>query len=68
MQTYVLFFVCFVVGIVVGRLWPSKIDGTFRIDTSDPDKDLYSLDLDTPLDDLGKVKKLTFKVHHFSQN
>jgi len=36
--------------------------GTLKIDTSDPDKDVYRLDLDSPLEDLAKEKKITLCV------
>lgn len=37
-------------------------DGTLHIDTTDPSKDLYSLDFDTMLDDIPKKKQVTLMV------
>ena len=39
------------------------IDGALIIDDSDPDKDVYQLNLETPIDDVLKGKQtITFKV------
>lgn len=37
-------------------------DGTLQIDTSSPKKDTYRLNLDTPVEDLGGLKKITLVV------
>ncbi len=39
-----------------------KKDGKLVIDTSDPNKDLYQIKLDTPLDDLPKKHTILLKV------
>ena len=67
-STCLIFAVGYIAGLVVGLMIPRKIDGYFRIDTSAPDKDLYSLDLAIPLEEVNKAKKLSFKVVHISQN
>lgn len=37
-------------------------DGTLKIDTSDPNKDSYLLNVDTPLDDLPGKKTIVLKI------
>lgn len=39
-------------------------DGTLNVDTSDPEKDTYSLDLTTALEDLPNKSKVTFTVNN----
>ena len=38
-------------------------DGSLNIDTTDPEKDTYSLDLTTALEDLPNKSKVTFTVN-----
>lgn len=42
-------------------------DGVLNIDTSNPEKDLYSLDVTTPLEVLPEKNKITFKTNVKSQ-
>lgn len=42
----------------------AKFDGALVIDSSDPDKDLYSFEVGTPLDELTDKRSLTFKVQN----
>lgn len=42
----------------------AKYDGALVIDSSDPDKDLYSFEVGTPLDELTDRRSLTFKVQN----
>lgn len=37
-------------------------DGTMYIDESDPNKDVYSLELDIPIDEMASRKTISFKV------
>jgi hypothetical protein len=37
-------------------------DGTLKIDTTDPEKDTYRLELDSALEDLAKKQKVTLTV------
>lgn len=39
-----------------------KIDGTLLIDTSNPDRDIYRMDLTNGFETLVKKKQVTFKV------
>ena len=57
------------VGVVIGignrsyKASGAGIDGALIIDDSDPDKDVYQLNLETPIDDVLKGKQtITFKV------
>lgn len=42
----------------------AKYDGALVIDSSDPDKDLYSFEVGAPLDELSDKRTLTFKVQN----
>lgn len=65
-----LFFQCFfctIAGLVIGIfLMHSKPDGILKINTSDPEKDVYSFELLIPLDDLKDRTKISLTVE--SQN
>jgi len=37
-------------------------DGTLTVNSTDPNKDLYNLDLNIPVDELPSRKEITFKV------
>lgn len=39
-------------------------DGTMIIDTSNPDRDIYRMELNDPLDDLSSKSEVIFKVEH----
>jgi hypothetical protein len=39
-------------------------DGTMIVDTSDPDRDIYRMELSDPVEDLSKKSALHFKVVH----
>jgi len=39
-------------------------DGELIIDTSNPDKDIYRLELGNELENLGRKKTITFKIVH----
>ena len=59
--------VLYLVGLVTGVILHAAIsrirsEGVIKIDTSDPKKDIYSLELDIPIDDLGKKSYVTFSV------
>lgn len=43
-------------------------DGTLSVDTSNPDKDVYSLDLNGPVENLAGKKTVTFIVDEASKN
>ena len=50
------------IGVLLTFLWFLRLNyGTIRIDHSDPEKDIYRLDIDT-LDDLIKRKYILLKV------
>lgn len=63
----VYFFIGLVIGLAVGfllRMFTAKAlyDGNFKIDTSDPLKDRYMLELTTALEGIDKKKAITLKV------
>lgn len=39
-----------------------KGDGTMKVNTADPDKDTYSLELNAPVEELGNKETIMFKV------
>ena len=49
------------IGVVISKLF-QKNDGELVIDLSNPEKDLYQLRFETPLEELPKRKKVTFKI------
>lgn len=42
----------------------AKYDGTLVIDTTNPDTDLYSLEVDSSIDELDKKDQLVVRVSH----
>ena len=54
---------CFIFGVVIGVIIKSLSTtvGTLKIDISDPDKDVYRLEIDN-LDIIPKKKKIVLKV------
>ena len=52
----------FVVGIVLMIRGSKATDGEFIIDTSDPKKDIYRLELGNELENLSKKKVIKLKV------
>lgn len=42
----------------------AKYDGELVVDTRDPKKDVYSLNLDTPLEELSGTESITLKVEN----
>ena len=51
--------ICFFVGMFVAK---RKKDGTIKVNTTDPDKDVYSIVLDIPLEEVPKRSRLQFDV------
>ena len=71
-----LLFLCFIGGFVVGGIVYSLIifsvcvSGTLKIDHSDPNKDVYRLEIDK-LENLSNFKRVILKVNnnaHISQD
>lgn len=59
--------ISFSLGLMIGlilmlSIFMFRTDGYFRVDTSDPYKDKYMLELSIDLDDVPKKKKLIFEV------
>lgn len=49
------------------RNYANITDGTLNVDTSDPEKDVYSLEVDGALDTLAKKDTITLEVKKISQ-
>ena len=49
------------IGVIIAKLFQKK-DGELVIDLSNPEKDLYQLRFETPLEKLPNRKKVIFKV------
>lgn len=57
-------------GIIIGMViifLITKMDGTLKINTYDPDKDVYSFEFTTPLNEITRKNKLHFKVEIVSK-
>lgn len=58
----------FVLGVIFGFVFKAllsrhrEMSGIMHIDQSDPEKDIYALEVTVPMDDLPKKKVLYFKV------
>lgn len=55
----------FLLGVLFGRK-KKKYDGVFRVDTSNPDKDVFSLELECALGSIPEKKELIFRVANVS--
>lgn len=55
----------FLIGVLFGRK-KKKYDGIFRVDTSNPDKDVFSLELECALGSIPEKKELIFRVANVS--
>lgn len=42
----------------------SKIDGVIRVNTNDPEKDTYTLELGIPFGELDERDEVVFKIEH----
>lgn len=50
--------------VMAKRVWNENADGQIVIDQNDPNKDLYSLELGIPLEDISGKKQLTLNVNN----
>lgn len=57
--------IAFILGFVLGWLYPHKTVGTLKIDRSDPKKDRYQFEI-PDLDILDKKTKIFLRVDHDS--
>lgn len=71
-MTYIIFFAGIIVGALSTRTiaiyMRKKPDGKFCINLSNPDKDVYSLELDTPLSEVPKKNTLVLSVKISQEN
>lgn len=61
----IIVILCFIILLLIIRQKP-KYDGVLLIDTSNPEKDIFRLELDT-LDGLDKKKTILLKVDSHAQ-
>ena len=62
---YILLPICLIAGFILGVLFgrkKKKYDGVFRVDTANPEKDIFSLELECALGSIPEKKELTFRV------
>lgn len=62
---YICLPVCLLVGFILGVLFgrtKKKYDGVFRVDTTNPEKDIFSLELHCALGSIPEKRELVFKV------
>ncbi len=50
--------------LIFEKLFPSKFDGALQIDSSNEEKDIYRLELETDLDELKSKKKIVLEVQN----
>lgn len=55
--------IAFILGFVLGWLYPRKTIGTLKIDHSDPEKDRYQFEIPN-LDILDKKTEISLRVDH----
>lgn len=59
---------CLIVGVIIGVIafvwhYCGRTNGTLKIDHSNPEKDIYRIEIDD-LDSLNKKKRIVLKVDH----
>lgn len=64
MELFVFCFVSGLIGLVVGIIimWPFKTDGKLVMDETNPEKDIYRLELTIPIDEIPSRKTITLTV------
>ena len=64
MELYVCGLVALAIGFLIGLMsrFPAKPDGKMVLDETNPDKDVYSLELTIPIDDIPKRKTITLTI------
>lgn len=55
--------IAFLLGLGIGLIFPRKSSGTIRIDHSNPEKDVYRLEVDD-LESMDKKRTIVFKIDH----
>lgn len=55
--------IAFLLGLGIGLIFPHKSSGTIRIDHSNPEKDVYRLEVDD-LESMDKKHTIVFKIDH----
>lgn len=65
METFIAYLVGVIFGSVVTNVlyWRKRASGTLRIDHTNPEKDIYRIEIES-IDDLSKKNKIELKVDH----
>lgn len=58
-------FIGIIAGIILGRA-KNSCDGIFKVDTTDPNKDVFTVELHCPIGEIPKRKHLFFLVENVS--
>lgn len=61
-----LFIVSLALGWTLGKLLRPRRDGFLVIDSTNPDKDVYTLEIHTPFEEIAKKKSISLKIQHFT--
>ena len=64
-MSYIWFAIGFIVGLsisVLFKIYKTSWDGIFRVDLTNPEKDVFTLELICPIGEIPTKKFLTFKV------
>ena len=67
--SYIWFAVGCIVGLIIGifiRIRKKSYDGIFRVDLTNPEKDIFTLELICPIGEIPTKKSLIFKVTNAS--
>lgn len=70
MSSYIWIGLALVCGILIGFLFGrmhKSYDGVFKVNTTNPDKDVFTLELSCPIGEIPKKRQLIFKVNNCSQ-
>ena len=73
MTELIIYLVWFVFGLLSGigiaNIWRSEhvVDGIFHVNLNDPEKDVFTLEMITPFDEVPSKKELYLKVNNVSK-
>lgn len=58
-------FIGIIIGVIIGKA-KKNCDGIFKVNTTDPNKDVFTLELSCPIGEIPKRKHLLFMVENIS--
>ena len=61
-----LIIVSLCLGVTLAKLMKPRKDGFFLIDTSNPEKDVYTLEIHTPFPELPNKKYITLAIKRYN--